>query len=1245
MFGKCSLFCFFASVCTRNTKFMSKLKFIPALLIAFALVSGCSKEAPAYERAHTPWVFRSVLDSIPRILSVALNDDLWVAYSAQNGALYKAWKGGVNFDGAVYTTVHGPQPSSLGDTWLQNEFQQPWEVIRNGQKEVPTVRYRGHRFRDGQVEVNYDLILKDGSVIPISEKPEYFTNDAGQTGFERIFLTEKVPAGTELIFLTNFSSIPSPTSIKSDGQWKADKVSPVVSGEIQAVEVSGRLTLNAAGSTRLAALFVSDPLIPNPNKIVGEEEVAAVPLGLRLISRSDCKTCHNSFVRTVGPSYMDIATLYSNTPENVTMLIAKVKNGGNGVWGEAAMTPHPDTPEEDIRAMVEYIMDMDKEQEASMASVQTSGGFQESDAKSPDGSVKDEDFLPGVRVRAWNISPSVTSLNQIDFNKPTILEGIIPVLHAESEDFGELTEHFALEAVGYLRIPKTNNYTFRLISDDGSRMYIGDQLVIDHDGHHGATPQDGEVVLKEGYHPFRITYFQGAGGRSISLQWRSFDTKKFELLPASMALHHRTKQQPATNANAWAANTKVPGDAAAVAGVHPSFDLSQARPEGFSPKVGGMDFLPDGRMVISTWDAEGNVFIIDGVSTGDPTQMSYKKIASGLAEPLGLKVVDGQIYVLQKQELTHLIDHDGDEVIDEYRTLSNAWRVSANFHEFAFGLAYKKPHFYAALAIAILPGGASANPQIPDRGKAVQIHEETGKVNFVAQGLRTPNGVGIGVDGEVFIADNQGDWLPSSKILHVSPGAFFGSRAVDSTKVAQLTVKQPLVWLPQDEIGNSPSTPSYLNIGPYKGQMIHGEVTHGGVKRVFVEKINGEYQGCLFRFTQGLESGVNRLVWGPDSALYVGGIGSTGNWQHSGRQWYGLQRLKYNGKTTFEMLAVRAKSDGMEIELTEPLADGLGSNPQDYNVQQWWYKPTHEYGGPKLDLTRMPVKSVHISQDRKRIFLELEGLKPQHVVYIRLPNSWTSVNEQEIWSTEAWYTLNNIPQGNPGFRRPAPAAPAPNTLSETERKAGWKLLFDGRSTSGWHNFGKSSIGSSWKIDQGALYLDATRRADGHWQADDGGDILTKETFENFELRLEWKIGPCGNSGIMYNVVESKDYQYPWQTGPEMQVLDNACHPDAAFEKHRAGDLYDLIACSYETVRPSGQWNSVRIIVNNGKVQHWLNGRKLVEFEMFTPAWQQLIAGSKFRDMPGFGQSRRGHIALQDHGDPVWYRNIKIRPLQ
>jgi cytochrome c len=276
-----------------------------------------------------------------------------------------------------------------------------------------------------------------------------------------------------------------------------------------------------------------------------------------------------------------------------------------------------------------------------------------------------------------------------------------------------------------------------------------------------------------------------------------------------------------------------------------------------------MDFLSDGRLAVSTWDAEGAVYILDGVQSGDPSKIKVEKIAKGLAEPLGLKVVDDTIFVLQKQELTKLIDHDGDGIIDEYFTLCNDWKVSDNFHEFAFGLEYKDGYFYAALAIAILPGGASANPQIPDRGKAVRISKTDGALEFIAEGLRTPNGIAAGVDGEIFIADNQGDWLPSSKILHVTPGDFFASRAVDPEGTARKPVKLPVVWLPQDEIGNSPSTPLAINDGPYKGQMIHGEVTHGGIKRVFVEKIEGQYQGALFRFTQGLEAGVNRMVGVP----------------------------------------------------------------------------------------------------------------------------------------------------------------------------------------------------------------------------------------------------------------------------------------------------------------------------------------------------------------------------------------------
>jgi len=138
--------------------------------------------------------------------------------------------------------------------------------------------------------------------------------------------------------------------------------------------------------------------------------------------------------------------------------------------------------------------------------------------------------------------------------------------------------------------------------------------------------------------------------------------------------------------------------------------------------------------------------------------------------------------------------------------------------------------------------------------------------------------------------------LPSSKIVHVSKDAWFGSRSVDFEGTANLTEKLPVVWLPQDEIGNSPTTPSYINDGPYKGQLIHGELTHGGIKRDFVEKVNGEYQGCVFRFIQGLEAGVNRLVWAPDGALYIGGVGSTGNWRQNDKLFYPYKKDKVGQK-------------------------------------------------------------------------------------------------------------------------------------------------------------------------------------------------------------------------------------------------------------------------------------------------------------------------------------------------------------
>jgi len=221
-------------------------------------------------------------------------------------------------------------------------------------------------------------------------------------------------------------------------------------------------------------------------------------------------------------------------------------------------------------------------------------------------------------------------------------------------------------------------------------------------------------------------------------------------------------------------------------------------------------------------------------------------------------------------------------------------------------------------------------------------------------------------------------------------------------------------------------------------------------------------------------------------------------------------------------------------------------------------------------------------------------------------------------------------------------AQSPNTLSKEEKKEGWKLLFDGTSTKGWRNYRSDKIGSAWKVSGGALTLDTSGKANGKV---DGGDLVTVDQYENYELSLEWKIQACGNSGVMFNVQESEANSTPWKTGPEMQVLDNSCHPDAKIIKHRAGDLYDLISCSKETAKAVGEWNVAKIVTKNGHYEFWLNGVKNVEFDMHTPDWDRMVAASKFKDMPEFGKHKKGHISLQDHGDQVWFRNIKIKELK
>lgn len=206
-----------------------------------------------------------------------------------------------------------------------------------------------------------------------------------------------------------------------------------------------------------------------------------------------------------------------------------------------------------------------------------------------------------------------------------------------------------------------------------------------------------------------------------------------------------------------------------------------------------------------------------------------------------------------------------------------------------------------------------------------------------------------------------------------------------------------------------------------------------------------------------------------------------------------------------------------------------------------------------------------------------------------------------------------------------------NTLTAAERAEGWQLLFDGETTDGWRGFRRQDM-PGWMVEEGEL-----RRVGG------GGDIVTTEQFDDFELKVDWKIQAGGNSGIMFRV--SEEWDRTWKTGPEMQVLDDERHRDGRRPITSAGSNYALHAAAEGAVRPAEAWNEARILVNGGHVEHWLNGVKVVEYELWSDEWDELVAASKWDTLPGYGRQRRGHIALQDHGDWVAYRNIKIRPLR
>ncbi|MEU8817666.1 family 16 glycoside hydrolase [Actinoplanes sp. NPDC048796] len=621
---------------------------------------------------------------------------------------------------------------------------------------------------------------------------------------------------------------------------------------------------------------------------------------------------------------------------------------------------------------------------------------------------------PGVTLRTYDIGTAMSRVCELKPGQTPNVDKLMPTVDWSSTDQFGLSDNFVTHALANLTVPATGAYTFRLVSDDGSKLFIGDTLLIDHDGLHDVEPPgEGTIDLTAGVYPIRVEHFDRDGGQRLTLSWKTPGSSDFAVVPTSaLSTDAGVVRVTAPGRKECTSGTDTPGDGLPLTAVNPGYDLTNLRPPGFEPQVTGIAWRPDGKMVLSTWGGSdkvaGEVYLVTG-ATG-PGPVTYRKIAEGLKEPMGIAVVDGLVYVSQKHELTELRDTNGDQVLDARRTVA-VWPFGGNFHEFAFGLLYKDGNFHLNLSVSINLGGATTDPQpVGGRGTSIVVNRKTGQVTTVAGGLRTPNGIGWGDDGSLYVTDNQGGWLPSSKLIKISKGAFYNHYTNPDGPYDAQPVTRPVLWLPQNQIANSPSTPVQLKSGPYKGQFVIGDVTYGGLQRAYLEKVNGQEQGAVFRHTQGLEAGVNRVSLGPDGSLYLGGLGADGNWGQEGKLRFGLQKLTPNGKNVFDMKTLKATSTGFAIEYTKPLSDEtIAKLPTAYGIEQWRYVPTEQYGGPEVDKETLKVTGAKVSGDRKTVTLTVDGLRRDRVVHLRSPRPFAARDGETLWSTEAWYTMNEKP--------------------------------------------------------------------------------------------------------------------------------------------------------------------------------------------------------------------------------------------
>ncbi len=470
--------------------------------------------------------------------------------------------------------------------------------------------------------------------------------------------------------------------------------------------------------------------------------------------------------------------------------------------------------------------------------------------------------------------------------------------------------------------------------------------------------------------------------------------------------------------------------------MHPDYDMKEV-PLAEKYKAMGMGFLSDGRMVLLTTESIGGgevpaanplhkLLIIKNPAGATTADIQVKEIANNWKQPPGVTIVDDKIYVSDRDGFYEILDHEGTpDLLNNRKKLvswpdENKWNNGYSWHQWVFTPMYWKGSFYAPYSGSIRPGGPSDVPFTSSYSGAFLKWDLTGNLTKFAGGLRSPNGANINPAGEMFVADNQGSWLPSSTFMQMKPGKFYGHRQspkrdslgnitqANAPNWAEgLPYERPTAWLDHGNLRASPSQPVYIDKGRYAGDWLLGDVNNPGLVRIALDDVEGTYNGAVFWFSKGMgSSAINRMAWGNDGSLYVGTIMKiAGNWPGGDKA--PLYRVTPKATATaFDMKAIRHLADGVEIFFTNPV-DPNAIAAANFAVSQWNYTRKEEYGQGKGPIENRTVSATELSADGLRVHLKIAGLKDDYVAYFKLSNVKSAAGAA-IWNNEAWFTLNKF---------------------------------------------------------------------------------------------------------------------------------------------------------------------------------------------------------------------------------------------